>query len=194
MKKLLVVLGLLVLLPVLAFAQGTYYVEYFANNAGLVTGALDQGARIINVGTLGTPLTRPVGDICINFYVFNADQEMIECCSIRITPNELFVSSVLRGTANPVTSVVPSSGVIKTVLVPATGSCDPTVIATTPDASLAAVSATHLQVTGGFTFVTETPELPSPLSAAEEGFLQTACSFTLYLGSGRGNCLIVPTD
>jgi len=189
MKKLLVVLGLLVLVPGLALAQGTYYVDYFANNGGFDEGAYDQRVFIINAGTLGSPLTSPVGDICVNAYLFTADQEMIECCSFRMTPNELFQGSILGGTANPVTSVVPTSGVLKLVFVPPpAGGCNPTVSTTTPDASLVTVSATHLQVTGGFVFASETQLSPSPLSAAEEGFLQTACAFTLYLGSGRGNC------
>jgi hypothetical protein len=50
------------------------------------------------------------------------------------------------------------------------------------------VFTTHLQVTGGATFVTETQQIPSPLSAEEGSFLQTACAFTIYLGSGKGTC------
>ena len=61
-------LGLLLLAPGLASAQTFfgYYVGYYANNAGPVPGAPDQVVRIINTGTLGTPLTRSVGDICDN--------------------------------------------------------------------------------------------------------------------------------
>jgi hypothetical protein len=88
MKKLLMVLGLLVLVRGLASAQGTYYVDYYANNAG-PTGAFDQIVRIINVGTLGSPLTSPTGDICANIYVFDPNQEMIACCAEPLTPNEL---------------------------------------------------------------------------------------------------------
>jgi hypothetical protein len=44
-------------------------------------------------------------------------------------------------------------------------------------------------------FVTETQDPPSTLSAAEENFLQTACSFTLYLGSKHsGFCNIQNHD
>lgn len=50
MRKLLVVLGVLVLVPGLAPAQ-SYYVDYFSNNPGPVTGAPDQSIRIINVDT-----------------------------------------------------------------------------------------------------------------------------------------------
>ena len=201
MKKLLVVLGLLVLVPGLAFAQGTYYVDYFTNNSGPVAGSPDQIIRIINVGTLGTPLTTPIGDICANIYVFTADQEMVACCSERLTPNELDSAYVGRQlTFNPLTSVVPPNGVIKIVLVPPPpGGCNPTVSTTTPDAALGVVFGTHLQKeppdsSTAALFVTETEKIASPLSAAEEGFLQTACSFTLYLGSGKGTCYSIESS
>jgi len=212
MKKLLVVLGLLVLVPGLALAQvgtsaTTYYVDYYANNAGAAS-VYDQVVRIINVGTLGTPLTVPVGDICANIYVFDADQELQSCCAERLTPNELdaaFVGVQLTG-INPgvcipgapacaglpvtLTGVAPASGVIKIALTPdPTGAaCDPRNALTGADATEGVVFGTHLQTTGGFVFVTETEKTPSILSAGEAGFLPQACSFAVYLGSGRGQC------
>ncbi len=192
MKKLLVVLGLLVLVPGLAFAQATYFVDYYANNSGPPDALLvppDQIVRIINVGVGGTPLTSPTGDICANIYVFDNNQELIACCSQQITPNELdsaWVGSQL--TNNPVTSVVPKAGVIKIATTPKTGRCDATNPLDTASASLAVVFATHLQRTGGATFVTETQKSASPLSASEGSFLPTACSFAIYLGSGKGTC------
>jgi hypothetical protein len=198
MRKLLVCLGVLVLVQGLALAQGTYYVDYFTNNSGPLVGSPDQTIRIINVGTLGTPLTSPVGDICANIYVFNADQEMLACCSERLTPNELDSAYVGRHlTFNPLTSVVPASGVVKIVLVPPPpGGCNPAISSTTPDATLGSVWGTHLQreppdSSTAALFVTETQKIASPLGAAEEGFLQTACSFVLFLGSGKGTCYSV---
>ena len=73
MKKLLVVLGVLVLMSSAAFAQGTYFVDYYANN---VDKGFDQIIRVVNTGLNGTPLTSPVGDICANYYVFDNQQEM----------------------------------------------------------------------------------------------------------------------
>ena len=200
MKKLLVVLGVLALVPGLALAQvGTYYVDYYSNNAGPVPGAPDQIVRIINVGALGTPLTSPTGDICANIYVFDNNQELIACCAQRITPNELDSASVgTQLTNNPVTSVVPPAGVIKIALTPPGTKCDPTAPLTptvptvAPDppaiAALGVVFATHLQVTGGATFVTETGLSPAYLGSNEAQFLPTACSFAKYLGSGKGIC------
>jgi hypothetical protein len=188
MKKLLVVLGVLVLMSGAAFAQATYFVDYYANNAD--TG-FEQVIRVINVGLNGTPLTSPVGDICANYYVFDNNQEMAACCSCRITPNEYRAARVFRDlTINPLTPVVPIWGVVKIVTTPYAGSCNPTAALTGANADLAKVFGTHLQVTGTplATYVTETEKSPSTLSGAEAAFLPTACSFVQYLGSGFGIC------
>ena len=189
MKRLSLILGVLALLPSLALAQGTYFVDYYSNNN---SATYDQAIRIINVGTLGTPLTSPVGDICANVYVFDANQEMLACCAARLTPNELataFVHSQL--TNNTVTTVIPPSGVVKVVLAqPPGSSCTPTTIGATPDAGLGVVFGTHLQREGNNLWVTETQKPASTLSSQEQGFLQLACSFVRYIGSGQGTCRI----
>jgi hypothetical protein len=91
-------------------------------------------------------------------------------------------------TFNPLTPIIPRYGVIKIVPTPYTGRCDATAALTGANAELARVWATHLQVTGGATFVTETEKLPATLSAAEASFLPTACGFVQYLGTGFGVC------
>jgi hypothetical protein len=80
--------------------------------------------------------------------------------------------------------------VIKILTTPTTTSCDPRTQPGAPSTDYAQVFGTHLQVTGTppATFVTETQKLSSPLSPIEYGFLQTACSFAQYLGSGKGTC------
>jgi len=167
-KTLLIILGILVLVPCMALAQGSYYVDYYSNN---VDYHYDQVIRIINVGTLGTPLTSPSGDICANVYVFDANQEMLVNSHVTVT------------------GVVPPSGVIKVVLAQPPGTnCNPTTIGATPDAGLGAVFGTHLQLEHNSIFVTETQKQASTLSSQEQSFLQQACSFALYLGSGYGNC------
>jgi hypothetical protein len=188
MKKTLVVLGVLVLMSGAAFAQGTYFVNYFSNNQG-ATAPVDAWIRVLNAGLGGTPLTSPAGDICANYYVFDNNQEMIECCSCRITPNEYRGARVGHClTASPLTGVVPTSGVVKIVTTPFTGSCNPTAPLTGADAGLAKVWGTHLQVTGGATYVSEAEKLPSLLSAEEATFLPSTCAFVRYLGSGFGKC------
>src|SRR5690349_3708988 len=77
MKKLLVLVALLAMAAIPTLAQGPvtgpYLVDYFSNNGA--AGA-DQQVRLVNFGTNGTPLTSPVGDVCANIYVFDANQEM----------------------------------------------------------------------------------------------------------------------
>ena len=205
MKKFFAILGILVLVPCFALAQGSYFVDYYSNNFApqrtgngyiLPGGGYDQMIRIINVGTLGTPLTSPVGDICANVYVFDANQEMLACCAARLTPNELASAYVGRQlTSNTVTTVVPPSGVIKIVLAQPPGpNCTPTTIGATPDAGLGVVFGTHLQKESNYLFVTETQKQSSTLSSQEQGFLQLACSFALYIGSGQGTCDISTAD
>ncbi len=81
MKKLLTLMALLIMAAIPALAQGPingpYLVDYFSNNVG----AADQTVRLVNFAAAGTPLTSPVGDVCANIYVFDANQEMIACCS-----------------------------------------------------------------------------------------------------------------
>ena len=189
MKKTLIVLGALLLVSVMASAQisSPYLVDYYSNNAGPVPGAPDQVLRLVNTGELGTPLTSPTGDVCSNIYVFDNNQEMIACCSCRTTPNELASASIgTQLTNNPVTSVVPTYGVIKVINSIPAGGCNPTAVGQLTDSIVG--FQTHLQATGGATFVTETNVPGATLSAAEFGFLQTACSFAHYLGSGKGTC------
>jgi hypothetical protein len=189
MKKLLV-LGILALVPCLALAQSSYYVDYYSNNA--YGPAVDQVIRIVNAGTTGTPMTSPSGDICANVYVFDANQEMLACCAARLTPNELASAAVYANlTGNTVTTVRPPAGVVKVVLAPPPGpTCTPTTIGAPADAGLGVVFGTHLQTENKALYVTETQKSPSTLSAGELGFLQLSCSFALYIGSGQGTCSI----
>jgi len=190
MKKLLIVLGCLVLMSALpALAQypqtgaGYYYTDYYSNN--FPGSAPDQIVRIINSGQGGTPLTAPTGNICANFYVFDNNQEMIECCSCVLTPNELASASVqtqlTSGVASiPLTGITPSAGVIKIVLTQpsaAVTSCDPGSTGpglATANTNLGSAYATHAQNVsttaagpsnplGPFT-VTETPLEAQPLT------------------------------
>ena len=195
MKKLVVVLGLLVLVPGLALAQVSYFVDYFANNG---TAGADQIVRVINAGEFGSPISSSnAGDICANFYVHNADQEMVACCAADLTPNELASAYVGKQlTSNSLNSgAIPTSGVVKILLTPNPGgkTCDPTFgFPNDPPVTtaLGQVFATHLQVTNGKTYVTETEKLASPLSGIEFETLFVTCFFLEQVGSGAGVCSI----
>ena len=197
MKKFLLGLGLLLLvfLPTLLLADDpaaqTFLVDRYSNNAGPGT-PMDQILRLINVGVDGTPLTSPVGDVCANIYVFDANQEMVSCCSCRVTPNELVTASVANQlTGNPLTSVSPIAGVIKIVpTVAGSGVCSPTAPSGTSDATLLSGSSTHVEVSGPLSYITETHVPVAPLGPDEASFLFNACFYVKYLGSGagRGSC------
>ena len=192
MKKVLVLVALLALVAMPSFAQtatttGAYLVDYFTHNN---IANYDQSINLVNYGATGTPLTSPAGDVCANIYVFDANQEMVECCSCRITPNGLLTLGVKTDlTLHPLTSVVPASGDVKIVSTAAAGSCS---ALTYNGGILDSIVGfgTHLQ-TGGSpaaAYITETNLPPATLSAAENAFLTNACSYVIYLGSGVGQC------
>ncbi|MBV9086216.1 MAG: hypothetical protein JOY79_01915, partial [Acidobacteriaceae bacterium] len=110
----------------LAFAQsadGVYSVTYFDNN--VLNGPFDATVRIINPGVTGSPRSSDQGTLCANLYIFDDQQEMVECCSCSITANGLLTMSVQDLTENPLT-VVPYRGVIKLVATFPQPGCDPT--------------------------------------------------------------------
>jgi len=195
LKKVVFVMLAAVMLSTIAAAQSytndVYWVSYF-NNRNNPTGA-DQLVYIINPGYIGTPLSSNEGTLCANIYVFDAVQELVECCACPITANALLALSVNNSlTANPLTSVAPASGVIKLVsTLPNGTSCDPTKAGQlSPDLR---AWATHLQQpTSGNYVTTEARFLPAPLAtgdtSVEEGFLPQACLFAQYLGTSKAVC------
>jgi hypothetical protein len=193
LKKVVFVLLAAMMLSMIAAAQSdpgytndVYSVGYFSDRP--VTA--DQFVYIINSGYVGTPLSSGEGTLCANIYVFDAVQELVECCACPITANALLALSVDNMlTANPLTSIAPSSGVIKLVSTkPDATSCDPTKAGQlSPDLK---AWGTHLQQpTSGNFVTTEAPFLPAPLSAAESAFLPQACTFAQYLGTNKAVCV-----
>jgi len=185
----LVLVGLVIAGAGVASAQDVYKVNYFSNNAPLIplTSAAaialpDGTVRIDNPG-----LT--YGNLCAMVYVFDADQQMSECCGCIETHNGLRTLSVRRDlTSNPLTGVVSNTGVIKVISAAINNSpCDPSANVT-PKANLR-VWATHIQNAVGTAWpVTETESSDSTLGATELANLQAQCSFLHILGSGQGIC------
>jgi hypothetical protein len=180
-----VLVGLVIAGAGVASGQDVYKVNYFANNA---SPAPDATVRIDNPG-----LT--YGNLCAMIYVFAADQQLDECCGCVETHNGLRKLSVRTDlTSNPLTGVVPFSGVIKVVSAAVNDSpCDPT-SNVKPTANLR-VWATHIQngttlgSYGGLIWpVTETESSDSTLGATELANLQAQCAFINILGSGHGLC------
>jgi len=162
-----------------AMAQDVFKVNYFSNNAAP---APDATVRIDNPG-----LT--YGNLCAMIYVFDADQQLSECCGCIETHNGLRTLSVRSNlTSNPLTGVVSRNGVIKIVSAAVNNSpCDPTANVK-PTANLRAW-VTHIQNPVGTAYpITETESSDSKLGATELANLQAQCSFINILGSGQGIC------
>lgn len=176
----LVLVGLVIAGSGVAYGQtDVYKVNYFSNN---VAAAPDATVRIDNPG-----LT--YGWLCSMIYVFDADQQMSECCGCMQSHNNLNTYSVkLQLTNNPLTGVISSNGVIKIVSAPFPGGfCDATsAYKATPNLR---AWVTHIQnPVGGSYPITETESSDSTLGATELSNLQAQCSFINILGSGHGLC------
>ncbi len=146
--------------------------------------------RLVNFGAAGNPMTTPTGDVCANIYVFDSNQEMVACCSCRITPNGLLTLSVRNDlTSNVLTRIFPPNGDVKIVSTAAVGNtlCTPVTYNGGLLDSVVGFGA-HVQVTGGATSITETNIPDAALSTSEQGFLTQTCQFARYLGSGFGTC------
>jgi hypothetical protein len=172
-----------------ASAQDVYRLNYFSNNIhvpydgtfGLAVGVPDATVRIDNPG-----LT--YGNLCAMIYVFDADQQLSECCGCVQTHNNLTTTPLSFLTTNPLTGVISTNGVIKIVSAAVNNSpCDPTSnVKPTPNLR---EWGTHVQSPVGGTFpVTETEFSDSTLGATELANLQAQCAFVNILGSGHGIC------
>jgi len=189
MKKLgflMLTLAIALMLGGTALAQDTdsYFVTYFSNN---VTNAPDETVRIINDGF--TEAT-----IWADFYVFDDSEELTECCSCAVTPDGLLSESVQKNlTANPITSIKPTRGVIKVIA------------STTPGASSAGNGTTGITLTAGLHgwathaqklaagfALTEGELADANLSTSEETLLEELCMFDGLL-SGK-QCTCTPED
>jgi hypothetical protein len=61
------------------------------------------------------------GNICLNFYAFDPNEEELACCSCMVTPNGLISTSAANLLSNNLTPEHPSSTVIKVLASSATG-------------------------------------------------------------------------
>src|ERR1039457_3754809 len=140
-----------------------YFTTYYSN--ANTTGAPDETVRIINGGATGNNLYADI-------YVFDDSEELTECCSCLITPDGLLSESVNNNlTANPVTSIKPTRGVIKVL---ASEVCGPTLGVV---ASGLHAFATHVQKLNSGFALTEDPFADSNLSGSEELLLYQLCYY-----------------
>jgi hypothetical protein len=149
-----------------------------------------QKVRIVNSGVQST--TSVLGDLCANIYVFDAAQELKECCSCPVTANGRILLTVeVNLTANPGNGAPFNSGsfVVVPSVLSATTLCDPTTVtpAPSPFPNLD-VWSTHVSTKGTGFGVTETLAPSTPLSGPELTELQSRCGFIVGNQSGAGIC------
>ncbi len=120
--------------------------------------------------------------------MFDDSEELQECCACKVTPDGLLSESVDKNlTANPLTGLKPTRGVIKLI---SSSSPDPTNLAPAPGIRS---WATHIQKASGATYaVTETPFAGSNLSKAETTLLQNLCYYDAQLSGSA--CTCTPED
>jgi len=174
-------------------AQSSYNYGYFVN--AHTAGFADADMYIVNPGSTGG--TSPSGDLCANIYVFNPAQQMVECCSCKVTPDSLTTFSVNTNvTDNPFTAATVHTGAIKIVssAVPASGSCNNVGSTSYAPSGYLGTWITHVHVASGTYSKSETSFLPGTLSvnAAASGTelpqLQKICGFIETSGTGFGIC------
>lgn len=182
-KLLVICLTMALLATGSALAQtysGPFHVDYFAN--ANTAGAPDATVRLDNPGTSGSTL-------CADIFVFDAQEEMSECCSCSVTPDDLRTLSVNTDlTSNPGNGVTLSGGVIKVVSSAQVGGVcyAPTSASSVVPTPEIQEWVTHIQ-NSNFT-VTEDQTLPADLGSTELKNLEADCSSIHRVDSGKGLC------
>lgn len=164
--------------PAMAQDQDSFAVNYFSN--ANTASAPDGTFRATNPNSSG-------GNICVNIFVFDPNQELSECCSCLNTPDGLATLSVNTDlTGNPLTGVTLTTGSIYVdgSVAPPNNVCPfPSKIGSQANVLS---WATHIQ-NSNFA-ETETPSQGASLSATEFTRLQTECRALQLDGSGHGVC------
>jgi hypothetical protein len=156
-----------------------YKVDYFEN--ANTADAMDATLYLTNPGTGGP-------DICANIYVFDANQEISECCSCMLSMNGLRKLSVdFDLTNNPVTGVTVTEGSIAIVSSVGSNQNCPVPDKVTPAPALRAW-ATHIQATFYPNYaITEASSQDATLSPFELNRLDIEC-YAINLVGPAGRC------
>ena len=142
----------------------------------------DTTMRISNPGLSGT-------DLCAMIYVFDQKQQLVECCGCPVSLDGLLTLSLRKDlTANPLTGVKSTDGVVHVIAADQAGNpkCDASSI--TPSGILASWSTNLGSIGHGRYTVLEDSSASSPLSDQQLSASEAQCSFAKTLGSGQGTC------
>jgi hypothetical protein len=169
-------------------ADAVFSITYFDSTVAAPTP--DETIRIVNPGIQSTASALP--DLCANIYVFDAGQELEECCSCDVTANATLALSVAALTANPGNGVPFDSGTVVVIpgTLPSTGFCDASNPNAAPDLE---VWGTHLapgvnRAGAVYAAVAETRSPDLTLAGSEETDLATVCGYIETNDSGTGIC------
>lgn len=178
--------------------DGSFQVRYAANLTAtqIVTypqggmGAVAIGDSIINFTNTGA---NNAGDICVNSYVFAPDEQLVACCSCKVTRNALYSAGVRRDLLfQTLTPAIENSVVIKLLATAApAGNCNPASPGV-PVQGMAAWGTTfhYSNLNQGTLYGSETPFANSSLSNAELNVMTSFCGFIQSNGSGYGICKV----
>ena len=198
--------------PVNNAVPDAYQINYLPAQVGggIAGGYID----ISNAGELGAdafgPLSGTTGRICVNVYVFTADEQESECCSCLVTPNALVRLTAADLIGNPGNGVTPTLGVVVKLLATIPGATSATAGTNTQatftgsacNAALPFTSAnlapgmvalatkfhTNSTTTPASVSLTETPFSNEALSPTELTKLTNLCQFLAGNQSGAGLC------
>jgi hypothetical protein len=178
-----------------------YQVHYAAN----LTSGIDTVIDIINTGGDGfVPVNGPgfpnvsSGNICVNVYAIDPNEELLSCCSCLVTPNQTVELKVQAGIMNNVLTGFPTSSATIKLIGTTNGAINPTSCANVasqlgggagavPADFIAFATTAHATTGGGFT-VTESPFISATLSPSEVSSLNNRCASIIGNGSGAGIC------
>ncbi len=163
--------------------DGSFYFDLAPGEEAF--GAGDNALRLENP-------TAANGDLCAMIYIFDASEELGECCGCPLTPNQMLSDSVetILGSGWEIGGGTPAQGIIQVVTATPNGTgnvCNPAV-AYTPTPQLDGW-ITHTQGLAGLKRITEVGDIASgSVDATEAAFLISTCGDILSNGSGKGSC------
>jgi len=168
--------------PLNASDPDAFQVRYFAN--------LNVGNSYIDITNNGANNGK---NICIQVYVFDKGEELLDCCSCTVTPNGLQsfnVNSTTGLTSNTLTGQILSQAVVKMVATSVTG-CDAgtAVESSSLVSGMRAWATTLHQNTSTSAYdLTETEFSSGSLSVAEYNHITSFCNFIEADGTTQGIC------
>src|ERR1035438_6904101 len=175
-----------VVTAVVAGDSSDYFTTYYSN--ANTANAPDATVRAINDGGNG-------GNLYASIYVFDDSEELTECCSCVITPDGLLSESVNKNlTANPLTGIKPTRGVIKIISSPDDNPYDLEYNGENEPTPGLRGWATHVQKLASGYAVTETLLADSNMGSAEEDLLGALCFFDSKLSGKPCTCTAEDAD